>query len=109
MGKCSIDRGEFSLQHPDVNLFHSSEWSSPAHRPVWYMVYRITVALLMMAGVLAHAITTADTLGVKWFIYMTNQGITLLTLHYVLYAIIVIRATMQPNHIIYGSLPFTYK
>ena len=109
MVACSISRAQFSLHHPDVNLFHSSEWSSPATRPVWYMVYRITVAVLMVSGVLAHAITTADTLGSKWFIYMTNQGITLLTLHYVLYAIIVINAWMNPRQIIYGSLPFTYK
>ena len=106
MGKCSINPKQFSLHHPDVNLFHRSEWSSPANRPVWYMVYRITVAVLMVSGVLAHAITTSS---FKWFIYMTNQGITLLTLHYVIYAIIVINATLRPNHVIYGSLPFTYK
>ena len=30
--------------------------------------------------------STLDTLGSKWFIYMTNQGIGLLTLHYLVYA-----------------------
>ena len=33
-----------------------------------------------------HFVSTLDTLGSKWFIYMTNQGIGLLTLHYLVYA-----------------------
>jgi hypothetical protein len=29
--------------------------------------------LVMLIGVAAHAASTKDTLGWKWFIYMTNQ------------------------------------
>ena len=108
---CRINYKKFSLNHPDVNLFHGSEWArSRAHRPGWYLVYRIVMALLMLAGVVAHILSTADTLGAKWLIYMTNQGISLLTLHYVLYAIIVSFATLCcHSKVIYGALPLTYK
>ena len=104
-----IDFKKFSLHHPDVNLFHGSAWASSSSRPTWYPIYRVILALLMLAGVLAHVITTADTLGSKWLIYMTNQGISLLTIHYILYAFLVVFATLRPNSVIYGSLPFNYK
>ena len=91
MAKCRIDTSLFSLNHPDVDLFHRSQWDSPGVSSLWYVIYRSTVALLMVAGVVAHMVSTADTLGGKWFIYMTNQGILLLTIHYVIYAIIVVK------------------
>ena len=41
-------------------------------------------------------VSTADTLGGKWFIYMTNQGILFLAIHYVIYAIIVVQRRLAP-------------
>mgnify|MGYP007048369328 CR=1 FL=1 len=33
------------------------------------------MALFMSTGIALHFVSTLDTLGIKWFIYMTNQGI----------------------------------
>jgi hypothetical protein len=44
----------------------------------------------MLTGVLLHFINAVDKIGAKWFIYMTNQGITLLVVHYLVYAGVVV-------------------
>ena len=58
----------------DVSLFHSSEWDGEGVTSTWYVVYRICMALFMSTGITLHFVSTLDTLGLKWFIYMTNQG-----------------------------------
>ena len=40
-----------------------------------YCVYRVAMAMFMAIGVTLHFVSTLDTLGIKWFIYMTNQGL----------------------------------
>jgi len=77
------------LKHEDPTLFHRSEWNTQSIPSLGYVAYRITIATVMTAGIIAHIISTRDTLGSKWLIYMTNQGISFLTIHYILYAIIV--------------------
>ncbi|XP_023346985.1 protein rolling stone [Eurytemora carolleeae] len=80
---------KFKLTHEDSDRFHRSQWNKAGEITTWYLVYRICIALAMVIGVAAHIGSTTDTLGSKWFIYMTNQGIGLLTIHYVIYAGIV--------------------
>lgn len=87
---CSVDWEKFKLQHYDSDLFHRSEWDGRGKISHWYTVYRIVLAVFMLTGVVLHFSSTQDTLGSKWFIYMTNQGIGLLTLHYLIYAGIVL-------------------
>ena len=66
---------KFRLVHSDVSLFHSSEWErDDCHPSTWYVVYRIVLALAMVTGISLHFVSTLETLGSKWFIYMTNQG-----------------------------------
>ena len=65
---------KFWLVDSDVSLFHSSEWDSQGVTSTWYTVYRICLALFMSTGIALHFVSTLDTLGIKWFIYMTNQG-----------------------------------
>ena len=69
-----INRGKFSLVHEDADLFHRSEWDDEDGPSTWYVVYRVILALFMATGVTLHFVSTLDTLGIKWFIYMTNQG-----------------------------------
>ena len=95
-----------------MNLFHRSEWDSGAGAvpSTAYTVYRLAMAAFMATGVTLHIVATLDTLGIKWLIYMTNQGILLLTIHYVLYAGIVTANFFLPRGLTYtGSLPFIYK
>jgi len=82
-------RDNVHLNHHDPDLFHRSQWSSPGDSAKWYMIYRVVLALVMVLGVSAHFGSTLDTLGAKWFIYMTDQGIFFLTIHYLIYAGIV--------------------
>lgn len=74
----------------------------------WYTVYRIGLALFMAAGVTLHFVSTLDTLGVKWFIYMTNQGIGLLTLHYLIYAGIVLGRRLRASSSFPDTFPALY-
>jgi len=82
-------REKFALSHPEVDLFHRSQWDKQDEPSLGYVIYRVIVAIGMVAGVAAHIGSTTDTLGSKWLMYMTNQGILLLTIHYVIYAGIV--------------------
>ena len=96
MVKWQLDKSLFSLNHPNADLFHRSQWDPPGVTSLWYVIYRITVALLMVAGVVADIVNDSTTLGAKWIIYMTSQGILLLTVHYVIYAIIVVQRRLAP-------------
>ena len=63
------------LTHEDSSLFHRSEWDNNKNGPsTTYTVYRVAMALFMSTGIALHFVSTLDTLGIKWFIYMTNQG-----------------------------------
>merc|ERR1711936_1334318 len=104
-----IDKEKFRLVHSDVSLFHSSEWErDDCHPSTWYVVYRIVLALAMVTGISLHFVSTLETLGSKWFIYMTNQGISLLTLHYLLYAGIVLGKKMRPDAFSPDHFPTLY-
>ena len=71
-----IFQQKFLLTHEDSGLFHRSEWDRSKHGPsTAYTAYRIVMALFMSTGIALHFVSTLDTLGIKWFIYMTNQGI----------------------------------
>jgi len=106
-----IRKEKFSLHHTNVGQFHSSQWSKSGTTTLGYVIYRVVLASLMVAGIVAHIVKFSETNpGHKWLIYMTNQGITLLTLHYVLYALIVISNYLLPRGFTYtGSLPLIYK
>ena len=108
MGGCRLDRQKLSLHHADMGLFHSSQWSPPPTTTPVYVAYRLVLAGLMVAGVIMHMCDVE--VPSKWLIYMTNQGILLLTIHYVLYAGIVTANFFLPRGLTYtGSLPFIYK
>jgi len=110
MGCCKIEKKKFFLNHHDFDRFHRSEWDDPGVGSGWYLAYRVILALLMVAGVLAHALSTTDSLGVKWFIFMTNQGVSILTIHYIFYACIVVwRSSCGPHASNGTTLPLLYK
>ena len=52
------------------------------------MIYRLFIAILFVCGISAHIINSNQ--GAKWLIYMTDQGIAFLGLHYLLEAFIVL-------------------
>ena len=86
----------------------NSVWDGSGAPSLWYVAYRILIALFMLVGVLCHFVSTLDTLGIKWFIYMTNQGISLLVLHYLVYAGVVVGRRLGAPHPL-PSLPTAYK
>ena len=106
MGGCRLDRQKFSLHHADMGLFHSSQWSPPATTTPGYVAYRLVLAGLMVAGVIMHMCDVE--VPSKWLIYMTNQGIGLLTLHYLVYAGIVVGRRLAPHSAAPGSFPAVY-
>jgi hypothetical protein len=63
----------------------------------------------MLTGVLLHFVSAGinGAMGAKWFIYMTNQGIALLVVHYLVYAGVVVgRRVGAPQPL--ASLPPLY-
>lgn len=108
MSLCKIDPQLFLLQHHQPDRFHRSVWDGSGAPSLWYVAYRILIALFMLVGVLCHFASTLDTLGIKWFIYMTNQGISLLVLHYLVYAGVVVGRRLGAPHPL-PSLPTAYK
>ena len=119
-GFCSKDH--VTLEHDDPNLFDRSQvsapvpffdklyfyyinwlqWCPPDRVSVWYFIYRILVALIFAAGISAQLVNS--NLGLKWFIYMTDQGITFLFLHFLLDACLVTaRFTWERSHPTYAS------
>jgi len=80
--------GRFSLEHTNPNLFDITQWSrTELAVSTWYMVYRVVWALLFVAIVTAFGINS--NLGGKFWIFMTNQGVFLLTINYVIEASLV--------------------
>jgi hypothetical protein len=55
---------------------------------VGYVVYRVFMALLFIVGVVGHAVNGGA--GAKWLIFMTDLGVMLLALHYVIDAILAV-------------------
>jgi len=111
MAKCGIRKEKFSLHHTNVDRFHSSHWSSTGTTTGLYVIYRWVLALLMVAGIIAHIIDFSEKNPAwKWLIYMTNQGISLLTVHYIIYATITLLNYLLPRGFEYNAtLPFFYK
>jgi len=107
MGK--LDWEKFGLHHHDSDLFHRSEWDGQGVTSTWYVVYRVCVALFMVTGAVCHFVSTLETQGMKWFIYMTNQGISFLTIHYIIYAGIVLGKKFARGPTPLGSIPALYK
>jgi len=107
MSFCKFDKSLFLLQHHQPDKFHRSAWDGSGAPSLWYVIYRISIALFMLIGTLCHFVSTIDTLGIKWFIYMTNQGISLLVLHYLVYAGVVVGRRIGAPHPL-PSLPTSY-
>ena len=52
------------------------------------MIYRCLVAVFLAGGICGHIANSK--LGAKWFIYMTDQGIGFLGIHFLLEACLVV-------------------
>jgi len=102
-----INPDKFKLNHHDLDRFHRSEWTDPGVFSAWYVIYRVVLAALMGGGVVAHVYLNKPS--PKWLIYMTDQGITLLTIHYVLHAFLVLWAKCRRPRSDGRTLPFLYK
>lgn len=64
------------------------QWCRNGRVSTCYTVYRVLMASVMLAIVIANMVLTES--GWKWFIFMTNQGIAFLALHYLLDAALVV-------------------
>ena len=65
-----------------TTLFYLFQWCPEGRVSLWYVIYRVCMALLFVGCVAGHAITGGN--GVKWLTYMTDLGVMFLTLHYVI-------------------------
>ena len=89
MTKIIQDKDNFVIKVAFV-LFYDFQWDGTELAvKTWYMIYRVLMAVLFTVIVIVFGVTTRDTLGLKFFIYMTNQGFMLLTLNYIFHASLV--------------------
>ena len=84
----------FRLTNINPDLFHRSEWDKPGTISCFYVMYRLGMAIIMVAAMIAYVLREMEELGYKMMIYLTNQGFFLLTLHHVLFALIVVYRLM---------------
>ena len=93
-----FDRSQVSYKHTDIvevpgvmfmsfvllsnNNFYLFQWCPEGRVSLWYVIYRVCMALLFVGCVAGHAITGGN--GLKWLTYMTDLGVMFLTLHYVI-------------------------
>ena len=64
------------------------QWCPQGKVSTWYMLYRSFVAILFVGSICGHIANAKQ--GPKWLIYMTDQGIAFLGIHYFIEAIIVV-------------------
>merc|ERR1712098_625173 len=88
------DMSCFRLTSPNPDLFHRSEWDRPETISCLYVIYRLLMAIIMVVALVSYVIWQIDGLGYKMMIYLTNQGFFVLTIHHVLYALIVVYRVM---------------
>ena len=64
------------------------QWCPDGRVSTWYMLYRCLVAVVFAGGICGHIANAKQ--GPKWLIYMTDQGIAFLGIHFLLEACIVV-------------------
>ena len=64
------------------------QWCPDGRVSTWYMLYRCFVAVVFAGGICGHIANAKQ--GPKWLIYMTDQGIAFLGIHFLLEACIVV-------------------
>merc|ERR1712130_227463 len=75
----------------------------------WFAIYRVVLALLMGVGVVTHVYLKVNSPYPNWPIFMTNQGIALLAIYYILQACLVLWAKCRRPKSDGRTLPFLYK
>ena len=63
------------------------QWSSEARVATWYVVYKVVLSLIFLGSVAAYYMDVAHYF--RWFIFLTNQSLLLLTIHYILDTVLV--------------------
>ena len=63
------------------------QWSSEARVATWYVVYKVVLSLIFLGFVAAYYMDVAHYF--RWFIFLTNQSLLLLTIHYILDTVLV--------------------
>merc|ERR1712018_825322 len=103
-----------SLKHEEPDRFDRSQWCPDGRVSTWYMLYRCFVAVVFAGGICGHIANAKQ--GPKWLIYMTDQGIAFLGIHFLIEACIVVARwaweKAHPDFTAYHSentLPFIYK
>merc|ERR1719376_634452 len=94
---CDSARCDCTLFSSNPNVFDTSQWGSELKVATWYMVYKVLLASLFVAVVTTEAYFNPQ--GIKWLIYLTNQGVSLLTINYVIDACLVFsRWSWEKSH-----------
>nr|ACO14865.1 rolling stone [Caligus clemensi] len=94
---CKVFKDEFSLEKfslssKEPSRFTRSQWCPEDKCSLWYLIYRWCVAVIFVItiiGHISHVYEEWEGAAWKWVIFMTQQGISILCIHYVFDAILV--------------------
>ena len=80
-------------------MISSQWWCPPHHVSTAYMCYRVFVAVFFVIFIICHMEQYPE--GIKWLIFMTNQGILFLTIHFCLEAVLVVTRWVKERYMRY--------
>jgi len=83
----------FSLEHDNPALFRTAQWGRKGRVSLPYICYRAALALFF--GVTYAVLWIMSVYPSKWLIYLTNQGLLLLVLHYTLDLLLSLRLFLK--------------
>ena len=104
MTSLSLEKFKIKVENPDI--FCRSQWDKPGKLPLalfvfivvtgvsssWFIVYKVLVSLLFISAAFTHIALHLQRFGWKWFVFLTNQGLSLIILHHILHLSAVLRS-----------------
>ena len=78
-----------SLHHNEPENFDRSQWCPPNVVSGYYVLYRLTMALLFSSVIVVFIYIQLN--DGKFFIFLTNEGLLFLTFHFVIEAVLVLK------------------
>jgi len=84
----------YSLSEANPNYFNTTQWASGSKVPLWYMIYKVGLAyvfFVVLCVTIGHHLDTTNYFFPNYLVYVTHQGLLLLTLNYILDASLVFK------------------
>ena len=73
---------KFGFVYKYPHFFTTTQWQQDLrHIPLWYLIYKVILCLFMWSNYIANMATDSARSLQFFFIYLTNQGLTILVIY----------------------------